>query len=174
MKHQPYEDWLLDETPITMEQKRELDLHLRSCSYCTALVETGYGLGSVKMAVPADGFTVRFQHRLAERKLVDRRRKIIGAILFLVEGLSFLLWLTGPSILRFLSTPEVWIASSVEWGIFIITTLQALSQAGAVVFRVTSAFLPPLVWMVIISAFAGLSLLWLVSIWRFTRVPQGV
>jgi len=62
----------------------------------------------------------------------------------------------------------------VEWGIFLITTFQAMSQAGEVMLNVLPGFVPPFAWMIIVSAFAGISLLWSVSIWRFTRVPQGV
>jgi hypothetical protein len=174
MKHQPFEEWLLNETPLTSEQKRELDLHVRSCMYCSALLETGMVLRSVKMVAPADGFTARFQARLAERKLVERRRRILGAILFLVGGLSVLLWLVGPAVLNFLSSPDIWIAGFVEWGIFIITTLQAMTQAGEVLLHVIPGFVPPFAWLILVSGLAGVSLLWSVSIWRFTRVPQGV
>jgi len=174
MKHQPFEEWLLNETPLTHDQKRELDLHVRSCAYCSALAETGVVLHSVRMVAPAEGFTARFQARLAERKLAERRRRAWGTILFLVGGLSFLLWLAGPSIFAFLSSPASWIASLVEWGIFLVTTLNAMTQAGEVLLHVIPGFVPPFAWMIIISAFAGISLLWTVSIWRFTRVPQGV
>jgi flagellar biosynthesis protein FliQ len=174
MKHQPFEEWLLNETPLTPEQKRELDLHARSCAYCSALLETGMVLRSVKVVAPAEGFTARFQARLAERRLADRRRRIWGMGLFLIGGLSFLLWLAGPSIFRFLSSPEVWIAAFVEWGIFLITTLQAMTQAGEVLLHVIPGFVPPFVWLILASGLAGVSLLWSVSIWRFTRVPQGV
>lgn len=174
MKHQPFEEWLLNETSLTPEQKRELDLHVRSCASCSALLETEMVLRSAKMVAPAEGFTTRFQARLAERKLVESRRRVWGAVLFLIGGLFFLVWLAGPSIVNLLASPETWIVSLVEWGIFTITTLQALSQAGSVMLRMLPDFVPPFVWMILISAFAGTSLLWSVSIWRFTRVPQGV
>ena len=174
MKHQPFEEWLVNETPITPEQKRELDLHVRSCVYCSALMETGLVLRSVRMVAPADGFTLRFQTRLAERKLADHRRRVWGSILFLIGGGSVLLWLASPSIFNFLSSPAAWIASFVEWGIFLVSTFSAMTQAGEVLLQVIPGFVPPFAWMIIISAFAGISLLWIVSIWRFTRVPQGV
>ena len=174
MKHQPFEEWLLNETPLTPDQKRELDLHVRLCVHCSALLETGMVLRSVKMVAPADGFTSRFQVRLAERRLVERRRRILGAILFLIGGLSVLLWLAGPSVLAFLSSPDVWIAGFVEWGIFFMTTLQAMTQAGEVLLHVIPGFVPPFAWLILVSGLAGISLLWSVSIWRFTRVPQGV
>jgi len=174
MNHQPFEEWLLNEEPITLEQKRELNIHLLSCAYCSSLAETGDILHSVKMALPAPGFTARFQARLAEHKIADRRRKLWGAGWFILGGLSLLLWFAGPSILTFISSPENWIVTFVEWGIFLITTLQALTQAGEVFLHVIPGFLPPFVWMIIVSGFAGISLLWSVSIWRFVRVPRGV
>ena len=174
MKHQPYEEWLLNEEPITPEQKRDMDLHLKSCERCNALAETGSLLRSAKMAAPAAGFSTRFQARLAEHKIADRRRKLWGAIWFLLGGLSLLLWFAGPSIQAFVSSPESWIASLVGWGIFLITTLQALAQAGEVFLHVIPGFLPPFAWMIIVSGFAGIGLLWSVSIWRFVRAPQGV
>lgn len=174
MKHQPFEEWLLNDPPLTPEQKRELDLHVRSCAFCSALMETEVVLRSVKMVAPTEGFSARFQARLAERRLADRRRRVWGTILFLIGGLSVLAWLAGPSIMRFISSPEVWIASLVEWGIFLVTTFQAMSQAGEVFLNILPGFVPPFAWLILASAFAGISLIWSISIWRFTRVPQGV
>jgi hypothetical protein len=174
MNHQPFEEWLLNEMPVTPDQKRELDLHVRSCSYCAALVETGIALHSTKMASPANGFTARFQARLIERKLADRRRKFWGALVFLLGGLSFLAWILAPSVNSFLASPAAWITALVEWGVFIITTLNAMFQAGSVVLKIAPGFLSPFMWMILVSAFAGISLLWSVSIWRFVRAPQGV
>jgi len=174
MNHQPFEEWLLSEKTITPEERRELDLHLRSCTYCNALVETGQILKSMKMASPAEGFAARFQVRLAEYKIADRRRKMWGAGFFLLGGLSLLLWLAGPPLFSVVFAPENWIAKFVEWGIFLITTLQALTQAGEVFMHIVPGFLPPFGWMVIVSGFAGMVLLWSVSIWRFLRAPQGV
>ena len=174
MNHRPFEDWLLNDTPITPDQKRDLDTHLRGCAHCAALVETGVVLKSVKKVSPPAGFTIRFQARLAERKLAERRRKLWGAILFTLGGLVLLTWLTFPYLVTFFSAPATWISAFVEWGIFLITTLQALAQAGSVILNVIPGFLSPFAWMVLISAFAGISLLWSVSIWRFSRVPRGV
>jgi len=174
MNHQPFEGWLLNEEPITPEQKKDLDQHLSTCDYCNALAETGRVLRSVKMVSPTEGFSARFRARLAEHKIADRRRKLWGAGLFLLGGLSLLLWFAGPSILNIAASPENWIATLVEWGIFLITTFQALTQAGEVFLHIIPGFMPPFAWMIIISGLAGIGLLWSVSIWRFVRVPQGV
>lgn len=174
MKHRPFEDWLLNDMPITPEQKRELESHLRTCAYCAALVETGRALGMVKMVSPAAGFMARFQARLAARKIAERRQRFWGTILFIAGGLAILLWIAGPYLASFFASPATWLSALVDWGIFLITTLQAMAQAGSVMLQVVPGFLSPFAWMVLLSAFAGLSLLWSVSIWRFVRVPRGV
>jgi hypothetical protein len=174
MKHQPFEDWLLNDKLIDPKQKLELDAHLRVCSDCSALAETGKALRSVKMVSPAAGFSTRFQARLAARKVADRRRRLWGAVLFTFGGLVMLLWIASPYLASFFASPATWIASLIEWGVFLITTLQAIGQAGSVLLDVIPGFLPPFVWMVVLSTLAGIGLLWSVSIWRFVRVPRGV
>jgi hypothetical protein len=176
MNHLPFEDWLLNNTPVSPEQQRELDLHLRDCSYCAALAETGRLLNSARMAVPAGGFTTRFQMRLAERKLADRRKRIWGSALFTVGGLVLLIWFLQPYLTSFLASPAGWVSAVVSWLVFIGTTLFALLEAGLVIMSVVPNFVPPFMWMVILSTMAGAGLLWSVSIWRFARwgAPQGV
>jgi hypothetical protein len=146
---------------------------VRTCTYCSALAETGIALKSVKKAGPQAGFSTRFQARLVQRKLVERRRRMWGTVLFTLGGLAMLLWLTSPLLASFIAAPATWIAALVGWVIFILTTLQALAQAGSVFLRIIPDFLSPFAWMVILSAVAGVSLLWSVSIWRFVRVPRG-
>jgi hypothetical protein len=174
MNHQPFEDWLLNDRPITQQQKYELDMHIRTCAYCTALAETGIALKAVKKASPKAGFTNRFQARLMERKVAERRRRLWGALLFTFGGLLLLMWIASPFLLTFFSAPATWIAAFVQWAVFIVTTIEALAQAGSVFVRILPDFLSPFGWMVLISAFAGVSLLWTVSIWRFVRFPRGV
>ena len=176
MNHSPFETWLLNDLPVTPEQQRELDLHLRDCAYCASLTETGRLLKNVKLAAPAPGFTNRFQARLAERKIADRRRRLWGAFLFTIGGLSMLLWFVGPYAVSFLSAPSSWLAVIVGWLVFIGSTLFALLDAGGVLLEVVANFLPPFVWMVVFSTIAGVGLLWSISIWRFAQraVPQGV
>ena len=91
-------------------------------------------------------------------------------------GLVMLMWLAAPYLASFFASPATRITSVIGWGVFIITTLQAMLKAGFVILDVIPAFLSPFAWMVLVSAFAGISLLWSVSIWRFTRrgVPRGV
>ena len=176
MNHSPFENWLLNDMSVTSEQQRELELHLRNCSYCSALAETGKMLKTTKMVGPTSGFTVRFQARLLERKIADRRRRAWGLVLFTLGGLTFLTWILSPFVVSFFASPATWISAVVGWLVFLGTTLFALVDAGGVILSVIPSFVPPFAWMVLLSMIAGLSLLWSVSIWRFAQraMPQGV
>ena len=174
MNHQPFEEWLLNEKLISPKERLDLDAHLRICSYCSALAETGKALRAVKKVSPAAGFSARFQARLVAQRAAELRRKRWGAILFTFGGLVMLMWIAGPYLAAFFAAPAAWIAALVEWGIYVITTLQAVGQAGSVLLRVLPGFVSPFVFMVLVSALAGIGLLWSVSIWRFVRVPRGV
>lgn len=174
MNHRPFEDWLLNDMPITPEQKRELDVHVRTCAYCSALVETGMALRTVKKASPQPGFAARFEARLAARKAAERRRRYIGSILFTAGGFALLMWIASPYLWTFFSAPATWISLVVNWLVFLFTTILALGQAGSVLLEVVPEFLSPFAWMILFSALAGISLLWTISIWRFVRAPRGV
>jgi len=174
MNHQPFEDWLLNDKLINPKQKLELNAHLRICSYCSALAETGKALRMVKRVSPAAGFSARFQARLAMQKAAERRRRFWGSVLFTFGGFVMLMWLVWPYLASFFASPVTWITSLIGWGVFLITTLQAMFQAGSVLLDVIPGFLPPFVWMIVVSALAGIGLLWSISIWRFIRVPRGV
>jgi hypothetical protein len=85
-----------------------------------------------------------------------------------------LMWLAGPYLASFFAAPATWIAGLIEWGVFVLTTLHAVAQAGSVILRSLPGVLSPFALMVLVSAMAGIGLLWSVSIWRFVRVPRGV
>lgn len=176
MNHLPFENWLLNDIPVTPEQQRQLELHVRDCSYCAALAETGRMLKAARLAAPAAGFTARFQARLAERKIADRRRRLWGSVLFTLGGVALLVWILAPYLVTFFASPATWISMFVGWLVFLGTTLFALADAGRVILSVIPNFLPPFAWMVLLSMIAGISLLWSVSIWRFAQpaAPQGV
>lgn len=174
MNHQPFESWLLDDKYLSVAEKRELDSHLRDCRTCSALAETGLALRSAKVATPAAGFTLRFQQRLAAQKIAERRRRLWGLIVLIVSGVGLLSWFAAPLVHAFLSSPVQWLTASIGYFLFIFTSIQAFSEVLRIITRIVPSFISPYALMVILSALAGLGLVWVVSIWRFARKPQGV
>ena len=55
MNHQPFENWLLDEEPLTSQQQRDLQNHLRGCTSCSGIADSNLALHTTHMAVPAAG-----------------------------------------------------------------------------------------------------------------------
>jgi len=174
MSHQPFEEWLLNDKNLTSAERRDLDLHLRTCLHCTALSATGLALRSANVVPPAPGFTMRFQKRLAAQKVAERRRKLWGTIILLISGAGLAGWFTAPYVLALTSAPVAWVTTVISYLLFIFTALHALTEVMTVLLRIAPDFISPYVWMVLISTLAGLCLLWTISIWRFSRTPQGV
>jgi hypothetical protein len=174
MNHRPFEEWLLNDKNLNPAEKRELDLHLRTCTRCTSLAETGLALRSTPVAAPAAGFTLRFQQRLAAQKVAERRRKLWGMIILLVSGVGLAAWILSPLLFAIAGAPVEWVTAAIGYFLFILTSMQALTEVVTVLLRMASGFIPPYVWMVFASALAGLGLLWTISIWHFSRTPQGV
>lgn len=174
MNHQPFEEWLLNDKNLTPTEKRELDLHLRTCVHCTALSATGLALRSTSVVAPAPGFVMRFQQRLAAQRVMERRRRLWGVIVLVLSGAALLAWITAPFLFAFAASPAQWITAVVGYFLFFISSLQVLVEAASVVFRILPDFVSPYMWMVFASGLAGLGLLWTISIWRFSRTPQGV
>ena len=174
MNHQPFEDWLLNDKKLTSEEKRELDAHLWVCPNCAAISETGFALRAARVISPASGFVVRFETRLAAQKIAERRRRLWGLFILILTGIGLFGWLAMPYILVFASAPVEWITTGIGYFLFVVTSLQVVAEMISVFLKIIPNILPPYAWMVFVSALAGFSLLWTVSIWRFSRAPQGV
>ena len=117
---------------------------------------------------------MRFQQRLAAQKVAERRRKLWGMVVLILAGAGLLGWFATPVIYTFLASPVEWITVVIGYFLFAVSSLQALREVVMVLARIAPDFIPPYIWMVLVSALAGLGLLWIISIWRFSRAPQGV
>ena len=174
MNHRPFEDWLLDDQPLDPTQKRELDAHLRACDVCSAIAESNLALRSARVVAPAPGFTARFQERLVLARRAQRRRTLLGTLFFSLGGLTVLALLAGPTLVSLIGSPAEYLSTMVRALLFIYTTTLAVAEAGSVMLHVLPDFVPPYMWLVLLSTLSGLGLLGSVSIWRLMRHPQGV
>jgi hypothetical protein len=174
MDHRPFEDWLLDTQPLTIDQERQLNTHLRTCSSCAVLGEVNLALKSVNVAAPAAGFTDRFQLRLAAKKQVLRRKNFWGFVILTLSVLGLFVWVSWPVLKDLVQSPVNLLASWISSLVSFWASLQAIFRAGMVLFKVVPGFVPAYIWTVILFAAGGWSLVWVVSLMKFTKVPQGV
>ncbi len=174
MDHRPFEDWLLDNQLLTTDQNRQLNAHLRTCSSCAALTEVNLALKSVRVAAPAAGFTDRFQVRLAAQKQALRRRNFWGFVVLTLSVLGIFVWVSWPVLRDLFQSPVNLLSSWMSSLVSFWASLQAIFRAGLVLFRVAPGFIPVYIWAIVLFAAGGWSMVWVVSLMKFTKVPQGV
>ena len=144
MSHELYENWLLSEPPLTLEQKEELNTHLQSCPQCRKLAAGWKGalqqISAVSMAEPAPGFSERWQNSLAER----RQRKQKMTIRWLLLGLIFAAVISLTTLVLFLTNS----IALLDWWVKSAASLERLgtwvNQAGLVLSSWFQGF-PPIV-----------------------------
>jgi len=170
MNHRPFEDWLLDEKALASAEKRQMQAHLRECRTCSALAEVNIGLDAVRAVAPAAGFVDRFQVRLAAQRRLQRRMTAVGFAVLGISGLAILAWFAWPVLHGLLYTPSEPLTAWLTALTAIWATLQAWGRAGSVLLRV----LPGFVWVSLVMAAVGWSLMWVVSLMKFAKIPQGV
>ena len=174
MDHRPFEDWLLSGEPLTPPQKSELQAHLRACADCAALVEVNLALGSVRMEAPTEGFTARFQVRLAAQKKASRRRYFWGFSILSFSILALAAWFAWPVLKVAFQSPVNLLASWLSYLVSLWASLQAMEQVSSALLQVIPSFIPAYVWLVILLAGGGTGLLWAFSLRKFTNSMRGV
>jgi predicted anti-sigma-YlaC factor YlaD len=88
MKHKPFKNWILDDTPLSKEEKILLKKHLQMCPQCRQLnsawkVSEQHMKDAIRQ-VPQPGFTQRFQSRLLYRKEHEKSKLIQRNLILLV------------------------------------------------------------------------------------------
>lgn len=174
MNHQPFEDWLLDDEPLTPRQARELQGHLRTCTYCASIAESNLALHATHMMAPPSGFTDRFTIRLLQWRRQQRWHQIVGTLVLVIGGLALFYWLAGPLIQEALRSPAAWITSAAAYLVFLLTSFRVLSEVSVILLRDLPRFIPPIGWFVVILLGSGLGLTWIYTMRRLSHVPQGV
>ena len=174
MDHRPFEDWLLDDQPLNMDQKRQLNTHLRTCPSCAVMAEVNLALESVREVAPAVGFTDRFRIRLAAKKKTLRWRNFWGYVVLILSVLVLFGWISWPVLKDLIQSPVNLLASWISYLVSFWASLQAIFRAGMVLFKVAPGFVPAYIWAVVLFAAGGWSLVWVISLMKFTKYPQGV
>jgi hypothetical protein len=171
LDHLPFTDWILSGETLTLEQNRSLQEHLRSCPECSqvqaALVEVQLLFRPSMMAVPAAGFTDRWQQHLTAQRIRHQRRNawifffIATAMAVLI--LSFISW----RFLAVLSSPTTMLSSLVYLWTFAIVLAERLQDLLWGLARLLPAF--TYLGLVFLFGFISLmNVLWLVTYRQLT------
>jgi len=77
--HQLFKEYLLSEESLSPDQSRALQEHMRECAECrqqeAAWTNVERVFHRAEVVMPAEGFTARWQDRLAARRLTTQRKR---------------------------------------------------------------------------------------------------
>lgn len=173
MNHRPFEDWLLGGDQLSAAQMSDLHDHLSACDYCTALAEVNTALRASRPASPAGGFVPRFQARLQLQQARQRRRTFWGVFFLALASVGLITALALRSLPYF---RQDLVGSVVAWVPYLVSLLNSADVVGeivAVLFGIAAGFIPAYAWVLAALLAALFGWLWVVSISRFAKLPQG-
>ncbi|HET6845341.1 MAG TPA: hypothetical protein VFH29_00820 [Anaerolineales bacterium] len=174
MNHQPFENWLLDEAPLTTQQQRDLQNHLRGCTTCSGIADANLALHSTHLAAPMPGFTDRFRPRLTAWRREQQRRQAIGTILLVCIGVGLLYALAGPAMLEAVRSPGAWLGEVTAYAVEMLTLFAIIGHVGGILLRLLPGALPTATWPSTVLAGGMLVGVWIILMRKLARAPQGV
>jgi hypothetical protein len=173
MNHQPFEAWIFDPGTISAEERRSMQAHLASCPQCQQLERRWKAvhqqMRARPLAAPAQGFTQRWQSGLAERRERAQRRQAWKVFGFLIGGAFFILLLLAGYMFA-TTSPTEWLMALVNIfsssrELIDLTTLAVQSWLTTTPLALNIAL-----WIYLTITLCGLSLVWLLIIWRTKTV----
>ena len=173
--HRPFEDWILDDSPLSPEASKALDRHLAGCDDCRSLSagweQAKLHLVRSSLVRPRPGFGQRWLIRSLAQG--PGRRKGTWAILIASLAASLgAAGLTAWGLVSLMSSPagvlQALIRPLVAWSMWFRVGGDIVQAAS----RILSTDLLAGMWLAFVVAWAGLIVIWLASMRRI--VLQGV
>jgi len=169
MKHKQYEEWILDKHMLSLEQKKELQDHLKICPECCKLSNNWQAseqlLKQAAFISPAPGFTQRWKMNL------ERKRQIEKTLHYRLALLAFLL-LFFAGLLDYIITSGVFrqMLSGVITGIVqIIIAITHVFSIMSNLFKSLPAFVPFSIGFVLFGWYSAFLLAALFTFWNLKK-----
>jgi hypothetical protein len=151
MNHRPFEDWLLEDRRLSSQEQRALQAHIRDCRACGAIAESNLALHSTRWIPAPSGFTERFTQRLERWRTRQRWFQVMGTLLLVVAGISLLYAVVGPVLQQAFRSPADWLTAAAVYMVFLLESVQILSEVGRILVRDLPAVVAPAGWLVLIA-----------------------
>lgn len=176
MNHQPYQDWLFDDT-LDIARADALHNHLESCVECRSLVgafqQVEHSLRSAPLVAPAPGFTLRWQARLDAERLRLHRRQVRLAFAFGLSGALILLTLLAILLWPLLDMLEVLFWAGAYQLYLVYAFVLNVGQALGAFARGLALVMPLVVWILALGLLTQAAVLWVVS-YRYMTNPRRI
>ena len=176
MKHQQFENWILQDTDLEQEHHRELQTHLKQCSHCLDLYQATHQIKhlfkTAPIHEPEPDFSGRWMRRI--EKVEKRKNRLILGITLTVISLATLILLVSVGFqLNSAATgfPQMLlelVTLIANWFVF----LSQLSNIVSPLFRVSVKLISP-VWLYTIGiSISGTPPAWIFAVSRSKTVQK--
>jgi len=180
MNHQPFENWLLSEETLPVENAHLLGEHLETCTHCQELQDAWMSIATLFTAVPdmepVPGFVDRWQIRLETDRQVDllgrhRWQSVIMLILIgnVITGLVFLL---STQFLTTFETPTQLVLSWVYRLAAMLTFVNGLQNLFSTLFRTFTNIVPAGFWAILGAGLVGSGAIWVITMKSLSVLPR--
>lgn len=177
MKRHPFEEWLLDDNPLSVEEASALENHLQNCEPCRQLSESWKAveteLLNAPLIGPRPGFTARWQERLAAEQKALERRQSLAFLGFTIFGAILLFGSLTILAMPLLQNPELLIWAWLYRLGEVASVLHTADAFFGSLFRSVFSIIPFSGWILLVGVMSEMAVLWLVS-FRLITNPRRV
>jgi predicted anti-sigma-YlaC factor YlaD len=182
MDHQPFENWIFSEEPLTTEDHQILHEHLAICERCQALNSSLSKVEKLLVesppAEPVPGFVNRWQARLDADRRVEKLMRhrwqswIMLVVILNVVAVTFIF--LSIQLSTTVSSPTDLLLNLIYRATSSIAMLNALQDISYAIWRVVTSVVSPGGWLLLSGAsFLG-AVVWIVSLRKLISIPRRV
>ena len=180
MSHLPFEIWLLSEEPLSDDENRALQEHLRTCEQCRQLQESWSGVhmlfDDVPQMEPQHGFVNRWQTRLEADRQADQMMRYRWQSWIMLIGIAnfaaFTLLLVGLLLSNTYDSIVEYFLTWIYRGAATLTLVNGIQGVVTTLLRTIPDALPLTVWVGIGTVLSVAVIIWIISIAKLTSMPR--
>jgi len=170
MKHQLYENWILEDAELDQEHHRELQTHLKQCSQCLSLYQATHQIAhlfnTAPVPEPGPDFSTRWMRRI-EKVEKRKNRLILSITLGVISLATFILLISVGSQLTSAAAgfPQMlleMVTLVANWFVF----LSQINNVVAPLLRVSVKLISPAWFYTIGISISGITAAWIIAVSR--------
>jgi hypothetical protein len=180
MNHQPFENWLLSDDPLSDENEHALREHMANCEQCKEIEDAWLDVTNLFTEIqgvePAPGFVNRWQVTLetdrAAVKAMRQRWQSWIVLVLIANGAALALLLMGVQLFQTYDSVTDFVLSWVYRAATAMVVASGFQNAFVTLFRTIPGLIPTGWWIGIAITLSVSTLLWIVSMTKLTSLPR--
>ena len=180
MNHQPFENWLLSDEPLSPDDNRDLEEHLEICQHCQDLQEAWSGVLDLFQDVPelepTPGFVNRFQDYLMMEKQMETsvryRWQSMIMLTLIINAVAGLVVLLGTQFLTIFDSPISLLLSGIYRLASFVALINVVQNFALTLYHAITSIVPTGIWVVLALGLVGSVATWIISITSLAVLPR--